>query len=159
MPHMPILTREFASNPVILRAVAGSTLAARRHRSNGSPAARRHRSNGSPTALRFAQDDGPWRWPHDIAPARVTLTRARARRPTYASHTRESTHASPHTRARIRKPARPCRRASVATLPPMLLLLSPAKSLDYESPLPEPVLAARAALKPAATAPDRKSVV
>ena len=36
----------------------------------------------------------------------------------------------------------------------MLLLLSPAKSLDYESPLPEPVLAARAALKPAATAPQ-----
>ena len=35
----------------------------------------------------------------------------------------------------------------------MLLLLSPAKSLDYESPLPEPVLSARAALKPAATAP------
>ena len=35
----------------------------------------------------------------------------------------------------------------------MLLLLSPAKSLDYESPLPEPVLAARADLKPAATAP------
>jgi cytoplasmic iron level regulating protein YaaA (DUF328/UPF0246 family) len=35
----------------------------------------------------------------------------------------------------------------------MLLLLSPAKSLDYESPLPEPVLAARAGLKPAATAP------
>lgn len=36
----------------------------------------------------------------------------------------------------------------------MLLLLSPAKSLDYESPLPEPVQAARAALKPAATAPQ-----
>ena len=36
----------------------------------------------------------------------------------------------------------------------MLLLLSPAKSLDYESPLPEPVLAARAGLKPAATAPQ-----
>jgi cytoplasmic iron level regulating protein YaaA (DUF328/UPF0246 family) len=36
----------------------------------------------------------------------------------------------------------------------MLFLLSPAKSLDYESPLPEPVLAARAALKPAATAPQ-----
>jgi uncharacterized protein len=36
----------------------------------------------------------------------------------------------------------------------MLLLLSPAKSLDYDSPLPEPVLAARAALKPAATAPQ-----
>jgi cytoplasmic iron level regulating protein YaaA (DUF328/UPF0246 family) len=36
----------------------------------------------------------------------------------------------------------------------MLLLLSPAKSLDYESPLPEPVLAARAALKPAATSPQ-----
>lgn len=35
----------------------------------------------------------------------------------------------------------------------MLLLLSPAKSLDYDSPLPEPVLAARAALRPAATAP------
>ncbi len=35
----------------------------------------------------------------------------------------------------------------------MLLLLSPAKSLDYESPLPEPVLAVRAGLKPAATAP------
>jgi cytoplasmic iron level regulating protein YaaA (DUF328/UPF0246 family) len=35
----------------------------------------------------------------------------------------------------------------------MLLLLSPAKSLDYETPLPAPVLAARAALKPAATAP------
>ncbi len=42
----------------------------------------------------------------------------------------------------------------LATLPGMLLLLSPAKSLDYESPLPEPVLAARAALKPAATAPQ-----
>ena len=41
----------------------------------------------------------------------------------------------------------------LATLPAMLLLLSPAKSLDYDSPLPEPVLAARAALKPAATAP------
>ncbi len=36
----------------------------------------------------------------------------------------------------------------------MLLLLSPAKSLDYESPLPEPVQSARAALKPAATAPQ-----
>ena len=36
----------------------------------------------------------------------------------------------------------------------MLLLLSPAKTLDYESPLPEPVQAARAALKPAATAPQ-----
>jgi uncharacterized protein len=36
----------------------------------------------------------------------------------------------------------------------MLLLLSPAKSLDYDSPLPEPVQAARAALKPAATAPQ-----
>ena len=36
----------------------------------------------------------------------------------------------------------------------MLLLLSPAKSLDYDSPLPEPVLAARAALKPASTAPQ-----
>jgi cytoplasmic iron level regulating protein YaaA (DUF328/UPF0246 family) len=36
----------------------------------------------------------------------------------------------------------------------MLLLLSPAKTLDYESPLPQPVLAARAALKPAATAPQ-----
>jgi len=36
----------------------------------------------------------------------------------------------------------------------MLLLLSPAKSLDYESPLPEPVQAARAGLKPAATAPQ-----
>jgi uncharacterized protein len=36
----------------------------------------------------------------------------------------------------------------------MLLLLSPAKSLDYDSPLPEPVLAARAVLKPAATAPQ-----
>ena len=35
----------------------------------------------------------------------------------------------------------------------MLLLLSPAKSLDYESPLPDPVLAARTALRPAATAP------
>ena len=39
----------------------------------------------------------------------------------------------------------------------MLLLLSPAKSLDYDSPLPEPVLAARAALKPAATAPQYAS--
>ncbi len=36
----------------------------------------------------------------------------------------------------------------------MLLLLSPAKSLDYDSPLPEPVLAARSVLKPAATAPQ-----
>jgi cytoplasmic iron level regulating protein YaaA (DUF328/UPF0246 family) len=36
----------------------------------------------------------------------------------------------------------------------MLLLLSPAKTLDYESPLPDPVQAARAALKPAATAPQ-----
>jgi len=36
----------------------------------------------------------------------------------------------------------------------MLLLLSPAKSLDYESPLPEPVLAAREGLRPAATAPQ-----
>ena len=36
----------------------------------------------------------------------------------------------------------------------MLLLLSPAKSLDYDSPLPEPVQAARAGLKPAATAPQ-----
>jgi len=35
----------------------------------------------------------------------------------------------------------------------MLLLLSPAKSLDYESPLPEAVVAARDALRPAATAP------
>jgi len=51
-------------------------------------------------------------------------------------------------------PARAGACASVATLPGMLLLLSPAKSLDYESPLPEPVLAARAGLKPAATAPQ-----
>jgi cytoplasmic iron level regulating protein YaaA (DUF328/UPF0246 family) len=36
----------------------------------------------------------------------------------------------------------------------MLLLLSPAKTLDYDSPLPEPVLEARAGLKPAATAPQ-----
>lgn len=36
----------------------------------------------------------------------------------------------------------------------MLLLLSPAKSLDYESPLPDAVVAARSALKPAATAPQ-----
>jgi cytoplasmic iron level regulating protein YaaA (DUF328/UPF0246 family) len=36
----------------------------------------------------------------------------------------------------------------------MLLLLSPAKTLDYESPLPEAVVAARAALRPAATAPQ-----
>jgi uncharacterized protein len=36
----------------------------------------------------------------------------------------------------------------------MLLLLSPAKSLDYDSPLPEPVHAARAGLRPAATAPQ-----
>jgi cytoplasmic iron level regulating protein YaaA (DUF328/UPF0246 family) len=36
----------------------------------------------------------------------------------------------------------------------MLLLLSPAKSLDFDSPLPGPVLAARAALAPAATAPQ-----
>jgi len=36
----------------------------------------------------------------------------------------------------------------------MLLLLSPAKTLDYESPLPEAVVATRAALRPAATAPQ-----
>ena len=36
----------------------------------------------------------------------------------------------------------------------MLLLLSPAKTLDYDSPLPGAVLAARAALRPAATAPQ-----
>jgi cytoplasmic iron level regulating protein YaaA (DUF328/UPF0246 family) len=35
----------------------------------------------------------------------------------------------------------------------MLLLLSPAKTLDYDSPLPDAVVAARAALRPAATAP------
>src|SRR4051812_47654258 len=35
----------------------------------------------------------------------------------------------------------------------MLILLSPAKTLDYDTPLPEPVVAARAALRPAATAP------
>jgi cytoplasmic iron level regulating protein YaaA (DUF328/UPF0246 family) len=35
----------------------------------------------------------------------------------------------------------------------MLILLSPAKTLDYDSPLPEAVVAARAALRPAATAP------
>ncbi len=36
----------------------------------------------------------------------------------------------------------------------MLLLLSPAKSLDYESPLPDAVVTARDALRPAATAPQ-----
>ena len=36
----------------------------------------------------------------------------------------------------------------------MLLLLSPAKTLDYDSPLPDAVVAARAALRPAATAPQ-----
>lgn len=36
----------------------------------------------------------------------------------------------------------------------MLLLLSPAKSLDYETPLPDAVVAARDALRPAATAPQ-----
>jgi cytoplasmic iron level regulating protein YaaA (DUF328/UPF0246 family) len=36
----------------------------------------------------------------------------------------------------------------------MLLLLSPAKTLDYDSPLPEAVAEARAALRPAATAPQ-----
>jgi len=35
----------------------------------------------------------------------------------------------------------------------MLLLLSPAKTLDYDSPLPDAVVAARASLRPAATAP------
>ncbi len=35
----------------------------------------------------------------------------------------------------------------------MLLLLSPAKTLDYDSPLPDAVVAARAELRPAATAP------
>jgi cytoplasmic iron level regulating protein YaaA (DUF328/UPF0246 family) len=36
----------------------------------------------------------------------------------------------------------------------MLLLLSPAKTLDYDSPLPDAVVAARAAIRPAATAPQ-----
>ncbi|HEX7637683.1 MAG TPA: peroxide stress protein YaaA [Burkholderiaceae bacterium] len=36
----------------------------------------------------------------------------------------------------------------------MLFLLSPAKTLDYESALPQPVIDARAALRPAATAPQ-----
>jgi cytoplasmic iron level regulating protein YaaA (DUF328/UPF0246 family) len=39
----------------------------------------------------------------------------------------------------------------------MLLLLSPAKTLDYESPLPEPVLQARSGLAPAATAPQYRA--
>jgi cytoplasmic iron level regulating protein YaaA (DUF328/UPF0246 family) len=36
----------------------------------------------------------------------------------------------------------------------MLLLLSPAKTLDYDSPLPDAVVTARATLRPAATAPQ-----
>jgi cytoplasmic iron level regulating protein YaaA (DUF328/UPF0246 family) len=39
----------------------------------------------------------------------------------------------------------------------MLLLLSPAKTLDYESPLPEAVATSFAALKPTATAPQYPS--
>ena len=67
--------------------------------------------------------------------------------------TKDPRHESPSVPVgRHGRPTREVR--GVDTLRAMLLLLSPAKTLDYDSPLPDAVVAARAALKPVATAPQ-----